>query len=389
MLPGNRSGRPTNRRDAPVARAVRSRHIVCGSPASRDFPPTFFRSRLRDGIAPRRRRERAAVRLQTRAGPRRDGGIQPPPRHRLHPQGHRPLLLAGRARRSRTAPPGNSTSASTGRGRWTTPKSPTRSASSTISPPAAWTPCLLSPCDDQALLPHVRTVMQRGIPVGIFDSPARRARSGKDYVDYIGTDNHRGGRTRRPHAPPDAQRQPRKKTAPDIAYGGRARHGPLHGGRCQHSGTCARTAFLRRCSASGGTLRILIEQAVHRRFHNGRAARRRDPAGLLRQEQPVGVGWHLSPPTSPRRRAPATRSRRCATRACRSTRASWGSTIPSCCSARPAQRHHRRAARAGPGEDGLPRGQGPGEVSEEASPSSRWWTRGSAVMTKADLRVPQ
>ena len=51
---------------------------------------------------------------------------------------------------------------------------------------------LLSPCDDKALLPHVRNAMKRGIPVGIFDSPLA-GQVGTDYVDYIGTDNHAAG----------------------------------------------------------------------------------------------------------------------------------------------------------------------------------------------------
>ena len=51
---------------------------------------------------------------------------------------------------------------------------------------------LLSPCDDKALLPHVRSAMSRGIAVGIFDSPLA-GKVGRDYVDYVGTDNHAAG----------------------------------------------------------------------------------------------------------------------------------------------------------------------------------------------------
>ena len=51
---------------------------------------------------------------------------------------------------------------------------------------------LLSPCDDRALLPHVRNATKRGVAVGIFDSPLAGT-VGKDYVDYIGTDNHGAG----------------------------------------------------------------------------------------------------------------------------------------------------------------------------------------------------
>ena len=51
---------------------------------------------------------------------------------------------------------------------------------------------LLSPCDDKALLPHVRSAMSRHIPVGIFDSPLA-GKVGKDFVDFVGTDNHAAG----------------------------------------------------------------------------------------------------------------------------------------------------------------------------------------------------
>lgn len=52
---------------------------------------------------------------------------------------------------------------------------------------------LLSPCDDKALLPHVLNCMKRGIPVGIFDSPLA-GKVGRDYVDFVGTDNKEAGR---------------------------------------------------------------------------------------------------------------------------------------------------------------------------------------------------
>lgn len=51
---------------------------------------------------------------------------------------------------------------------------------------------LLAPCDDRALLAHVRNATKRGLPVGIFDSPLA-GKAGKDYVDYIGTDNRAAG----------------------------------------------------------------------------------------------------------------------------------------------------------------------------------------------------
>ena len=77
---------------------------------------------------------------------------------------------------------------------------------------------LLSPCDDQALLPHVRTVMRRGIPVGIFDSPLS-GRVGKDYVDYIGTDNHLAGQLAARTLLHSLTKP--GETTPDLAYGGR------------------------------------------------------------------------------------------------------------------------------------------------------------------------
>ncbi len=52
---------------------------------------------------------------------------------------------------------------------------------------------LLSPCNDTALLPHVRNATKRGVAVGIFDSPLHGT-VGKDYVNYIGTDNTEAGK---------------------------------------------------------------------------------------------------------------------------------------------------------------------------------------------------
>ena len=51
---------------------------------------------------------------------------------------------------------------------------------------------LLSPCDDKALVSPVRSAMNRGVPVGIFDSPLA-GKVGRDYVDYVGTDNQAAG----------------------------------------------------------------------------------------------------------------------------------------------------------------------------------------------------
>jgi len=53
---------------------------------------------------------------------------------------------------------------------------------------------VLSPCDDKALAPHVRTVAKRGIPVAIFDSPLD-AKAGVDYINYVATDNKNAGVT--------------------------------------------------------------------------------------------------------------------------------------------------------------------------------------------------
>lgn len=52
---------------------------------------------------------------------------------------------------------------------------------------------LLAPCDDKALLPHVRTVSKRGIPVAIFDSPLD-GEQGTDYVNMVATDNKAAGK---------------------------------------------------------------------------------------------------------------------------------------------------------------------------------------------------
>ncbi len=51
---------------------------------------------------------------------------------------------------------------------------------------------LLSPCDDKALAPHVRSISKRGIPVCLFDSPLD-GKVGVDYVSFAATDNRRAG----------------------------------------------------------------------------------------------------------------------------------------------------------------------------------------------------
>ena len=51
---------------------------------------------------------------------------------------------------------------------------------------------LLSPCDDRALLPHVRQAMKRGVPVAILDSELD-GKPGVDYVGFVGTNNHDAG----------------------------------------------------------------------------------------------------------------------------------------------------------------------------------------------------
>lgn len=53
---------------------------------------------------------------------------------------------------------------------------------------------LLSPCDDQALAPHVRIVSRRGIPVAIFDSPLSGTQ-GVDYINFVATNNTAAGAT--------------------------------------------------------------------------------------------------------------------------------------------------------------------------------------------------
>ena len=53
---------------------------------------------------------------------------------------------------------------------------------------------LLSPCDDKALAPHVRTAAKRGLPVAIFDSPLD-GKQGVDFVNFVATDNKAAGAT--------------------------------------------------------------------------------------------------------------------------------------------------------------------------------------------------
>ncbi len=53
---------------------------------------------------------------------------------------------------------------------------------------------LLSPCDDKALAPHVRSAAKRGLPVAIFDSPLD-AKPGTDYINFTATDNKAAGAT--------------------------------------------------------------------------------------------------------------------------------------------------------------------------------------------------
>lgn len=53
---------------------------------------------------------------------------------------------------------------------------------------------LLSPCDDKALAPHVRTAAKRGLHVSIFDSPLD-AKQGTDYINFVATDNKAAGAT--------------------------------------------------------------------------------------------------------------------------------------------------------------------------------------------------
>ncbi|MBV8781715.1 MAG: substrate-binding domain-containing protein [Phycisphaerae bacterium] len=53
---------------------------------------------------------------------------------------------------------------------------------------------LLAPCDDKALLPHVRNADKTGLPIVIFDSPLA-GKQGKDYAAFIATDNKAAGKT--------------------------------------------------------------------------------------------------------------------------------------------------------------------------------------------------
>ena len=77
---------------------------------------------------------------------------------------------------------------------------------------------LLSPCDDKALLPHVRSAMSRGLPVGIFDSPLA-GKVGRDFVDFVGTDNHAAGELAA-HTLIEAIERTKAKSA-DATYEGR------------------------------------------------------------------------------------------------------------------------------------------------------------------------
>jgi ribose transport system substrate-binding protein len=52
---------------------------------------------------------------------------------------------------------------------------------------------VLAPLDDVALVKPVQDAMRSGIPVLIMDS-GLRAEAGKDYVSYVATDNHAGGK---------------------------------------------------------------------------------------------------------------------------------------------------------------------------------------------------
>lgn len=53
---------------------------------------------------------------------------------------------------------------------------------------------VLSPTDDKALAPHVRTAAKRGLPIVIIDSPLE-ATLGADYLSFIATDNTAAGAT--------------------------------------------------------------------------------------------------------------------------------------------------------------------------------------------------
>ncbi|MBL03415.1 MAG: sugar ABC transporter substrate-binding protein [Acidobacteria bacterium] len=52
---------------------------------------------------------------------------------------------------------------------------------------------VLAPLDENALLPSVRLATQSGIPVIIIDS-GLAGEVGQDYISYVATDNHEGGR---------------------------------------------------------------------------------------------------------------------------------------------------------------------------------------------------
>ncbi|HRE03962.1 MAG TPA: substrate-binding domain-containing protein [Opitutaceae bacterium] len=53
---------------------------------------------------------------------------------------------------------------------------------------------VLAPCDDRALVSHVRTAVRRGLPVAIFDSPLD-GKAGVDYINFVATDNKQAGVT--------------------------------------------------------------------------------------------------------------------------------------------------------------------------------------------------
>ncbi len=70
---------------------------------------------------------------------------------------------------------------------------------------------VLAPCDDKALVPHVRATTQRGIPVAIFDSPLE-GKAGTDFINYVATDNRKAGQI--------AARQLAKSIGDNAQYGG-------------------------------------------------------------------------------------------------------------------------------------------------------------------------
>ncbi|MBL9207233.1 MAG: substrate-binding domain-containing protein [Opitutaceae bacterium] len=53
---------------------------------------------------------------------------------------------------------------------------------------------VLAPCDDRALVSPVRTVVRRGMPVAIFDSPLE-GKPGTDFINFVATDNKQAGVT--------------------------------------------------------------------------------------------------------------------------------------------------------------------------------------------------